>query len=116
MLEIGSCELPQVADDSIMDEQLPNTLDKELSNDTYEEARNTMKDGTFRVMSRHSLNNNSDTSCQGFIIERTGVDTDKDSNENEVELENYGCRISYIEEIDFFPSGAWKIIISSVGT
>ena len=67
--EIDSCGLPQVADDSMIDEQLSNALRKEISNCSYSNVRKMMQEGNIIVMSRYPLiNKKNDTSHEGFTM------------------------------------------------
>ena len=78
-----------------MDEQLSIFLDEELSNSTHDKARKLMKEGNFKLFSRHAL----DRTKSGMDYDRCAIkwvdaETDKHGNTMPVELENFGCRLS----------------------
>ena len=54
-------------------------------------------------MSRHALNRTKwDVDYDGLTIKLVDADTEKDGNEMSVELENFGCRLSWIKGIKSF--------------
>ena len=55
--EIDSYDLPHVTKNSIIDEQLSNILDKELSNGSHNKVRKIVQELKIRFISRYSLSN-----------------------------------------------------------
>ena len=76
MFDVDSCGLPQVTEDSIIDEQLSWMLDKELSNITHNNSRKIMQHEKFNLMSRQALNKN-EILWDGFAIKLNDVELDK---------------------------------------
>ena len=80
--------MPQVADDSTIDEPLLNFFDKELSNGNYCKFQKKIQDRKVILMYRCALSHEkSDVTNQHFTIKCVEVQADLDGNENKVELE-----------------------------
>ena len=88
-LETDSCGLSHESKDSMIDEQLSNTLGKQPSNYGFSEVRKTMQEGKVRLTLRKSLTSKKNyTACESFKTKWNDEEMGKDGHKIDLELEN----------------------------
>ena len=102
-VDVDDCGVPSTAEGISLDKDLCQYLEMELSNAKYNKVRKLANKANQMMSSKHILNKNrSKQSYVGFNIKWEETKKDNNGKECTEEIENYGCKISYIEGIKSF--------------